>query len=72
MVTNFALFFWQPDGKIQLWSQSLAFLGKFFSLFENGQKKCPISNFPKNFPEKNLDSRPTCVGTFFDHFFQKS
>jgi hypothetical protein len=64
-------FFGNQTAKFNYGHKAWLFEQNIFSLFENGQKKCPISKFPKNFPNKNLEIWSTCVGTFFGHFLQK-
>jgi len=54
MVTNFALFFLQPEHKIKIWSQSFGILRKVFLVFKNGQKKCPKSKIQNTFPKRGV------------------
>jgi hypothetical protein len=45
-------FFGNQTANFNYGHKAWLFEQNIFSLFENGQKKCPISNFPKNFPKK--------------------
>jgi hypothetical protein len=47
----------------------LIFFGKVFPLLKNGQNKCPISIFPKNFRKKKQNIFPISEGKNWVPYF---